>query len=168
MSNLIEIINQSKRIEDLLVESNGELTPELEKELMIIDVQLPQKIDNYASVIDRMKLAGEYYKQKSDFYYKFSKSCDGVVKKLKENIKYALVNMGLEELLGSEIRFKLKNNKKSVFIKDEALIPEKYKYTEPVVKVDTALILADLEKGLDVPGAEILQSKSVMVYPNKK
>lgn len=165
--NLLELVNTTKQLEDALIESGGELTPELEAMLAVKDVQLPAKVDAYHHVIDRLNNTADFYKSKADFYSKFSKSCSGAAKRLKDNIKYGLISMGLDQLIGDEIKFKLRNNKASVFIKDESLIPETYKVPVTVYELDKDKILADLKAGIEIPGAELLQSQSVIAYPNK-
>jgi len=168
MNSLTEIINQVSEIEKQLADSGGELTPELEAMIVQVEISLPAKIDSYDYVIRKMSHAAEFYKERAQFFTKFSKSCENVGKKIKDSLKFRMLEMGLEELLGNEIRFKLRNNKPSVFIKDESLVPDKYRIAVTTYKIDNDKILADLKAGVDVPGAEILQSKSVLVYPNNK
>lgn len=168
MNSLTELLNESSEIEKILADSGGELTPELEQRISNIDVNLPTKIDSYDYLIKRMANAAEFYKQRAQLFTKFSKSCDAISKRIKDSLKFKMINNGLTEISGIEVRFNLRNNKKTVFISDESAIPAKYKILITTEKVDLDKVKDDLEAGIHVPGADLLQSKSILSYPCSK
>ena len=164
--SLVEIVNQSRDIEQHLLENGGELTPEIEAMLALTDIQLPSKIDQYAYLLDRMSLIQDYYKQQAEKYAKFSKAAAQVQLRCKDNLHFAMAALNLREIEGFENKFKLVKSPPSVVIDDEHALDEKYKSTEIVIKVNKKMIADDLKSGVDVVGAHTEQGESIRRFAN--
>jgi hypothetical protein len=167
MSNqsLIAIVQQANQLEQMLIESGGELTPEIEAALTVTEINLPEKVDGYENVISRFEHLEEFYKAKSQFFIRLQKQCANVQHHLKENIKFAMQTGGIDELKGYDIRFKLSNAKPSLVIEDESLIPKEYKTEVITIEVNKKSLAEDLSMG-EIPGAKLQASVSLRKYAN--
>lgn len=111
-------------IECRIADNSGEITPELDEELKSITQNLSSKIDQVSYIQERSKVSAEYYKQKSDEYYRLSKSMERVDEKLTEYIKFGMQQNNLERIEGEEVIFKLSKRGQSVEITNAALLPD--------------------------------------------
>lgn len=155
---LSAVVEIASSIEQMLIESGGEITPEIEKSLYIVDAHLPYKIDSYAAVIERMDIVSSFYEEKSVFYKKLSDSASDAVKKCKDNLRFAMNALNTNELCGSDIKYKLSPGKPSIIICDENAIDESYKTTETTVKIDKRKILDDITAGASVTGVKVQEN----------
>jgi Siphovirus Gp157 len=165
---LRELVSISSAIEDALIQSGGELTPELETALAVKDMQLPEKVDGYSLVIDRMSAVSEFYAEKAELFTRLSGAAKNVVSKCKDNIKFAMTEMNVTELAGYDYKFKLQNSPASVEMLDETKVPDAYKIIKTVTTVDKKKVLEDLKIGVPVEGAELKQGTHVRSYANNK
>jgi hypothetical protein len=166
MSALKDLVIQSTQLEELLIESNGELTPDLEEMLVVKDVQIPAKVDAYADVMLRMEMLADYYKQKADVFLRMSTAASAVIDRCKDNLKGAMLQLNEPEIRGFDIRFKLVASNPSVVIQNESQIPLEYIKQEIVEKIDKKKIAENLKAGKAVSGAVLEQSFSLRKYAN--
>jgi hypothetical protein len=163
--SLMSLIDQSARIEKMLVESDGEIGPELEAMLAQIDISLPEKIDDYDFRIERMEIISEFYKRKASFYIKLADSAAAAAKRCKDNLKAAMITLGTDEIEGNDVRFKLSASNPSCVIENESKIDDCYKIIETSVKIDKKRIIEELKLNLPVFGARLEYGKSLRRYP---
>lgn len=149
------IVSQVAELENQLIESGGVLTEDIEKALAIVDTHLPEKIDSYAAVIERFDLVEQFYKDKAAFYLGLAKSASSVTERCKDNLKFAMKELGVTELAGNEIKYTLSKNGPKAIVDDSSKIDQIYKVTETVVKIDNKRILEDLKVGVPVEGAHL-------------
>jgi hypothetical protein len=155
MKSLKELIEESKAIEDQLVETAGELTPELEKSLSEIELKLPEKIDRYAYFLERVEFEANRLGEKADEYYKACANLTALTKRLKDNVKYQMISQGLLELKGKEERFTLTRGKPSVVIENESMVPLTLMVTTVVQRPAKDKIKEILEAGDRVSGCKL-------------
>lgn len=165
---LRELVMISGAIEDALIMTGGEITPDLEAMLAVKDMQLPEKIDGYNLIMDRMLSISEFYEQKAELFIRLSGAAKTVVAKCKDNLKFAMTEMQVTELVGYDYKFKLQNSPAAVEMLDEAKIPDAYKIVKTVTSVDKKKVLEDLKIGVPVDGAELRQGTHVRSYANNK
>lgn len=165
MSTLNELVSQAAQIEELLINSNGEITPELEAMILNVDFNLPQKLDNYSLLIERMKMVSEFYKSRAEKLLLIAKSCGEVEKRCKENLKNAMQTLGVDELKGVDIRFKLQKAKDKLILDETVPVEDRFLRVEYVV--DKTKITEALKQGEDVKGAHFEPSYYVREYQIK-
>jgi hypothetical protein len=167
MSNsLYALVAESQNITSALIESGGQLSPELEEALINLEVKLPSKIDAYAAVLERMEMEEEYWKAKAKQYQSIAKGCLNVREKIKESLKTAAEALGSDELLGVDSRFKITNSNPKLII-DQQLLSEDYLVKKVIFEPDSDKIKDDLKAGKEISGAWFLNSKSIRIYANK-
>ena len=162
-----QVVNQVATIENMLLDSCGEVTPEIADMLAIKEVNLPDKVDSYAAVIERFGMLEEYYKEKAANILKIAKSASAIVERCKANLEYAMQELKLDEISGNESRFKLVHSNPSVIIADETKVEDIYKTTETTVKINKKSILEDLKMGLEVAGCKMQENVSLRKYAAK-
>ena len=169
MSNLKsmhEIVESVKSVETMLLESNGELTPEIEAMLLITETALPEKIDSYGLVIDRFSSLEKFYKEKSDAILRMARAFGSAQDRLKDNLKASMTTLGTDELKGFDIRFKLSATKPSVVVDAVETLDAAYTTIEQVTKVNKDRIRQDLELGVPVNGARLERGFALRSYVN--
>jgi hypothetical protein len=164
--SLLELVSRAASLEEMLIQSGGEITPELEAELAITEISLPEKIDGYSLVIDRMDSIAEFYKRKADMILKLSRAASNVSDRCKFNLKSAMQTLGTEEILGFDVKFKLVNSNPSCVIDDESIIDGAYIITETITKVDKKRLTEDLKLGIPCAGARLERGVSLRQYAN--
>jgi Siphovirus Gp157. len=155
-------------IEQKFVESNGEITPELENDLMINESNLANKVDRYYYFIESLEKGAEFFKARAEEATKARKQYESAIDRLKDNLTLAMHDLKTDELTGEEFRFKLSKSKPAVEILDEEKLPASYMREKVTYTPDKDLIKQDLDKGLIVPGARLVEKSSIRPYVNKK
>jgi Siphovirus Gp157 len=163
---LLSIVSDSVNIEKMLIESGGELTPEIAEMLQVTEAEMSSKVDAYHMIIERFDALKNHYLSRSDYFKTISKQCENASRRLKDNIKIAMINLGTDEIKGNDMRFKLVDGAGSLVIEDEEMIPVEYKEVviETVILKDK--LKEDLKKDIEIPGARIEPTSSVRTYAN--
>ena len=166
--SLLALVQTATNIEQMLIESGGELTPELEQALAVTELHLPEKVDSYALVIDRMNAITSFYKQKAEFFQRLAKASTSVAERCKSNIEIAMDTLETDEVLGFDVKFRRQASPLTYEIADVALVDQAYVITETITThtPDRKRILEDLKLGVPVTGVEPKQSYHVRVYAN--
>lgn len=154
------------RLEELLIEHDGEVTEEIESALAIKEVHFPHKVDSYGFILDRFDALSSFYNEKAEFYLRMSRAAKTVVDQCKLNLRIAMNALHTDELTGNDIKFKLQRSNPSVVVDDEALIENIYKKEKIEVLIDKKKIGEDLKLGVPVPGAHLEESYSLRKYAN--
>lgn len=163
--NLQEIVAQKNAILQLIIESGGELSDELENALGQIDQQLEIKVDKYSGLMEWLAHDAEMFSVKAESYAKIAKSLTSVRQRIKDRIKDLMVKSGQTELLGAEVRFKLSMAQPSLVL-TESLDPAYLMEVKELIP-DKERIKKDLKDGKLVMGAELKTSYSLRQYINK-
>ncbi len=168
MSNntLTEILASSNRLESLLIENGGELTPEIEKEFFQLELSKAQKVDGYSFMIQRLNMNCDYWAAKAAVYSNIAKSCRNAQARLKDRIKYTMIETKTDEVCGKESKFKICNAAKRLVI-DSNLVPRKYKMEVTTIVDDKVRIKADLLVGKKIKGAELQGGKQLRMTSKK-
>lgn len=164
---LYAIVAEFNSITQKLVESGGELTPELEAMFDFNQVTLQTKVDNYAIIDERLALESDYWKAKADEMRKIAKGFESARKTLRDRLKDAMKAMGTDDLRGQDKRFKLSASKPALVI-DESRLPKEFTMVISSIVPDREKIQAAIADGFDVPGASLEPVTALRVYANKK
>ncbi len=173
MSNLVisqkalsQIVNEAVSIEQMLIESGGELTPEIQAALSVNADQLAEKVDGYHSIMERFKDLSVHYAARARFFEKISEQCDGVIDKLRANVIFAMDKLGSDEIKGQDVRFKLTLTSGSLKITDKEMIPVEFKEEVITTEIKKDELKEAIKKDKEIKGAEVVYSKSLRVYAN--
>lgn len=165
--SLYSLVAQANALSRMLAETGGEITPEIESLMSNVDVKLPEKVDGYAVVMERLELEAKYWKDKAASYSLMAKSLASLQDKLKERLKEAIKALGVDEIHGNDVRFKLSGVKPALVL-DESKLDPSYLMTVTETVPDKERIRAALQEGAEISGASLVQSVSLRSYLNKK
>lgn len=160
MATLFNITAEQKRINDALMESGGELTPELEEALVINAENFAVKVEGYATSIHQFEAYAEAADAEIKRLTALKKSAQGAAKRLKDNLAYGMEVMGYDKVdMGlHKISFRTST---AVNITDEVRIPNQYIKVE--TKIDKEALRRDLKAGLVVEGAELVTNRNLQL-----
>jgi len=161
---LLQLTQQAHEIEKMLIESGGEITPELESLLTINKNELAKKIDGYDHIIDRLNYSAEFLKKKENEVKQARQSVENFTDSLKERIKAAMLELNLDKIEGESVYFKLSKSRPSVSV-SEHQVPLDYMVTKFVP--DKEKIKQDLESGIQVEGCVLKESYTLKKYIKK-
>lgn len=162
MSNLslYHITSEQLRINELLEESGGELTPEIEEALMLNAENFEIKADGYIESISRYKALAEAADVRIKEMQRIKKTSENIEKRLKERLLQAMMVMEVDKMEIGLRKLSIRNTS-AVNISDEARIPAEYIIVE--TKVDKMKIKDALKSGDVIPGAELVTNQSIQI-----
>jgi hypothetical protein len=164
---LAEFVTQIAVIEKNIIESNGELSPELEKQLLQIDLSKREAVDSVQITLDRLEALSDYWKRRADGYTRVSKSLEISAAKLKRHVKDIMAASGTEDLYGLEWRLKLCPAKPKVVVNEETL-PREYLKEKITFVPDKGRIEEEIKMGVPIEGVTLEPVYTLRSYPNKK
>jgi hypothetical protein len=167
MKSLYELTEEAIKIEQIILEAHGEITPEIEKLLDEVDIKTPEKIDSYVYVIERMKNSAEFIKQKVEQHKKLIASYKRVENDLRDRLKSHMLTLGKTDAFGCEYRLKLSKGK-SKLILDQASLSLKYLKEEIIFTPNKQMITDALEADKAVDGAYLEDVFTLRKYINKE
>lgn len=157
---LFNIAAEQLRINDMLEESGGELTPELEEALVINEGNFMVKVEGYVETIARYKALAEIAAQRIAELQRYKKTAENIQKRLKEYLGFGMELMGRDKV---EVGLHKVSYRRStaVNITNEAHIPNEYIFVE--TKVNKDAVKRALKEGIAIPGAELVTNKSIQI-----
>lgn len=172
--NLYELTAEQARIEALLEENGGEITPEIEEALTLTADALPTKVDGYGVVLRQFAATEAAADAEIKRLQAIKKVAQNAQRNLKDRVLYAMQSFGFDKLDGSLTKFSTRHTK-SVEV-DEAVLLDKYKdkleeFAETLpawlsleAKVSKKVI-GDTFKatGITPEGAQVVENVSLMV-----
>lgn len=163
--SLVALVHDFADLDRQLIESNGELTPQLESELQITEENVRSKVDRYKLYTDHLESRAMYFKDIEEQAKSARRLFENHRERLRETLKFSMHAMDRPELVGNDWRYTLSPGKKRLVIV-ETEIPDKYKVPETVYVLDKAAIEADLQMGYAVPGAKLEDTETLRSYIN--
>ena len=157
---LYHITSEQLRINELLEESGGELTPEIEEALMLNAENFEIKAEGYIESISRYKALAEAADARIKEMQRIKKTSENIEKRLKERLLQAMVVMDVDKMELGLRKLSIRNTS-AVNITDEAHIPAEYIIIEQ--KYDKTRIKDALKNGDVIPGAELVTNKSIQI-----
>lgn len=159
------LVENEFQVMQALYDSGGELTPEIEAMLRLSEDAMPEKVDGYAHMIDRLQNEGERLAVIAKQYSKMMTSIANAIDWMKDTLCASMQQLEIDELKGVDRKFRLQRSQPKLEVQQDHL-PATYIKEEVVYKNDTKQIKADLESGIKVPGARLVESYHVRVYAN--
>lgn len=165
--NLHLLIHRVNQIEMALSESGGELTPFVEAEIATIQSQLAERADDFAFLMERLEMAAEHWRERAKKLTALARGCETVQYRIKETIKVAMENLGTNEILGRDMRFRLVPMKSKLVINEEHL-DQKYMTQVTTWVPDKVRIAELLDNGVEVEGATLEPVMALKTMAMKK
>jgi hypothetical protein len=160
--NLFEIQQGYRQLAETLIENGGELTPELEEQLVISQEQLQDKAIGYGFVIIEKDSEIEAIDAQIKRLQAMKKSRQSAIDRLKETLKGAMEFFGVTEIKAATLKINFRASE-STEISNEALIPERFITVKEVRTIDRAAIKKAIKDGEDVQGAHISYNNNLQI-----
>lgn len=148
--NLMQLMEEGEVPEDILKESLNSVEEEFE-----------EKANNIAKLVKTEKAEVAVLKEEIKRLTNRAKAKENNSKNLQKYLEENMIMAGKEKFKTTLFSFNIQANAKSLKIIDENLIPEKYKFTEVNYLKD--VIKNDIKNGLDVPGVDLVQTRSLRI-----
>ena len=157
---MYSISAEQLRINEMLEESGGELTPEIEEALMINEENFLAKADGYIETIAKYKALQDAAAERIKQLQSYKKTAENIEKRLKERLLYGMRIMQRDKVEIGLHKVSLRTTT-SVNITDDVRLPNSFIIVE--TKPDKKRIGDALKSGELVPGAELVTNQSIQI-----
>ncbi|EPG1366748.1 siphovirus Gp157 family protein [Listeria monocytogenes] len=139
-----------------------QLDPELLKDtLESIDDELETKAENVAFVIKELEGQSLILEKETKRLAERKNTINNNVKRLKQSLFDAMITANKQKIKTNLFTLDIRKNPHSVFVEDESKLIN-YLVEQPK-KLDKTKLKDDLKKGIDVPGAVLVQTERLQI-----
>ena len=156
--NLFNINEDIFRLHQQIEENGGELTVELEEQLLITENDRESKCEGYVSVIRQLKSKSQLIKDEAKRLLDAARVYDKSVERLEDNLLSSVVQLG--NIKTNFVSISTRRNK-SVEIANDVELPLQYQRVK--IEANKTAIKEAIESGIDVPGATIVERFSLFI-----
>lgn len=161
--SIYQIENEYRLLAENLIESGGELTPEIESQLQISKADLQNKSVSYSFVIKQLESDISQIDAEIKRLNDLKKARSKTVEKLEETLKDAMVLFDIQKIETPLVNISLRNSE-SVEVLHLALLSEEYKKcSTPVWSADKIKIKEAIKAGEAVEGAILVKNQSIQI-----
>lgn len=155
--NLYELSQNYLAVQDM------DLEPEVLKDTLdSIEEAFEDKAENIAKWIRNLEADKKAFEEEEKRFKEKKQAADNRIKSLKLYLEDNMRLTGKTKFKAGFFSFAIQNNRPSVEVFDEVLIPKQFLIAQPV-KIDRAGIAELLKAGEEVPGAELKQTKGLRI-----
>ena len=154
--SLPALVSHASELIQRILENEGEISEFIESEMQVSQEALAVKTDSYKIIIEQLKLQEAYWRSKAAEAQKVAQSMKAVQEALKNNIKYSMQELDVDEMKGNDYRFKLSVLKPKLEINAD-LLPKEYMVEDIKLVPDKERIVKALGKGEDIVGARLIE-----------
>ncbi|HHQ0469918.1 TPA: siphovirus Gp157 family protein [Listeria innocua] len=139
-----------------------QLDPELLKEtLESIDDELETKAENVAFVIKELEGQSLILEKETKRLAERKNTINNNVKRLKQSLFDAMITANKQKIKTNLFTLDIRKNPPSIIVEDESKLLN-YLIEQPK-KIDKTKLGDDLKKGIEVPGAKIIQTERLQI-----
>lgn len=159
---LYEIEQQYVELANQIIDNDGEITEELEKQLKINENELKTKGQAYALIIKQFEADNASIKAEKERLDNLAKSRQKTIDKLKERLLQSMNLYQLKDITTPLTKISIRNST-STTITDESSIPKEYMIITETKKPDKKSIKEALQNGTVVAGAELTTNQNINI-----
>ena len=160
--NLYQIENEYLQLSEMLIDSEGELTPELIEALEINGNNLKNKAVNYGYVIKQMEGNVDLIDAEIKRLQAMKKSRVNAADTLKETIKTAMLMYDLNTIEIPTMKLSFRKSE-SIEIINEAQLSEDFTTTKVTTTPNKVAIKEALKNGVEVAGAVLVTNLNLQI-----
>lgn len=170
MTSLLELTRNYQNIINQIIENGGELPDSLSEALGSLELSVPEKVDAYAVVLERLKAEETYLRQKASEFEAVARGCKNAQERLKDSLKQAALILKTDEIKGIDSRFKISESEPKLKVNsndlEEGYFTEEQTIVTSKIPIESKIKFA-LEQGLEVKGASYQKTVTLRQYVNK-
>lgn len=137
---------------------------QLQEMLNGLEGKIEEKIENTIKVVRSLEAQAKAIKEEEERLKARRTSIENSATRIKENVETIMKRMELEKVKGQLFTISLQSNPPKVVVLDEFHIPQKYFVTpQPVPQLQKKEIIEAWKNGVDIPGVQVVQEKSLRV-----
>jgi hypothetical protein len=159
--NLFQITEKAREL-SLALES-GELTEELENELVINQTELQEKAINYGYVVKSLEMDIDAIDAEMKRLKALKDAKSNAINRMKESVLNAMQIYGIEKVQSPTLNLSVRLNPESVEIDMAELLDEKFLVTKTTVAPDKVAIKKAIQNGENVEGARLVRNQSLVI-----
>lgn len=171
MATLNELLQNKEQIEDMLIESGGELTPEIEDLMQVNEENIANKIDSYHSLMVAMDYGTAEIDKEIKRLQALKTTKQNAVKSLKNRLFWLMKQAGLQSINGTLCKAYIRANAPSVVVDEKILSSWDNYVSESInvpywVKVTVSIdktALKDALKTEEIDGVSLERTESVII-----
>lgn len=152
MSNIYQIQQEYLSITDQLIESGGELSPEIEQALAINKAEIENKARNYGYVVKSLENDVDAIDEEIKRLQALKLARNKTIDVLKTTVKDAMQLYGIEEIKTSTLKLSFR---RSESVECDGSLPGEWYNRKEVYTADKVRIKEAIKAGESVPGAWI-------------
>jgi len=160
--NLFKIEQQYIDLTEQLIESEGELTPELEQALNITLTEFETKSIAYGHVIRKLDAECDIIDSEIKRLQSIKRSRESASERLKTRIKQAMELFDMPKIETPLIKLSFRKSE-SVEVEDINSLPAMYKTIKIVETPDKKLIKDSLKLGKEIPGCKLVENNNLQI-----
>ena len=160
MASLFDLSTDYQQLYDLIAEQEDEQI--LKDTLASINDAIEDKADGYVAVIKTLEGDNKAIDEEIKRLRQRKTSNQNGVKRLKESLQEVMEKTGKVKFKTALNSYNIANNPPSIEVTNESLIPKSY-WIEQAPKLNKKEILADIKNGIEIKGAEVIQTRSLRV-----
>lgn len=160
---LYEIAQEYQSVFEALTESGQFDLAIIEDTLSPITKSFEDKAKNVVAYINNLNSSIESLKEHEKNIISRRKSYENEVEKYRNYIKINMMKCKMKSLKCPLFDITIKNTTPSLVIEDELSLPTEYIKTRTIIEVDKARLKSDLNDGLILTGAYIVQNNSLTI-----
>lgn len=156
----------SQQIESALIETDGEITPEIQELLDFKEydaLMLKDSVDIIGFTLDRLDLNIDYYQQQIDTLKKLQDSAYKAKETIVSNITSSMNRLKIDSIEGLYRKMKFRQNPPKLEILDELSISDEFKVMKITEHIKNDEIKAFLKKGGKLDWARLTQGRSLKI-----
>lgn len=154
MSSLLRISDDIRKLDRLIEDSGGELTPEIDAELARLESSLVTKAGDYAHLIREMERRAEARRAESKWLAEQAGKEERLAGSLASRLLGVMKQHGIDSLRAEPYTLSIaKNGGKLPMSIEDRDVPDEWKMV--VMQPDKERIRKALESGASVPGASL-------------
>lgn len=163
---LVALASEAQEISKLILDAQGELSPELEKRLDFNSTSLMAKVDSYVFIEEHLEAHAALWKRKAEackaIYDRYNKTQE----KIRDRVKFVMRETDKKELSGNLHRYVLSTLKPKLVLTDPEKLPKECLMHVTTTVPDKDKIKSLLEDGIEVQGAFLEPVFSLRTYEN--
>jgi DNA repair ATPase RecN len=160
MTALYELTDQYNKALTELLDIEGLDDESFNDTMEALELELEDKLFNTAAYMQNIEADAKALKEAEDRIKARRIIIENKAKRLKEYVRFNLELSGIPKIERAEFKLSLRKGVKSVNVKEESLVPEKYIVTKTIKSVDKKLAAKALRSGEVIKGLELKRGKS--------
>jgi len=160
---LYDLTAEYKELLDLLSDPEHEsFEDDIKDKLAVTESDLEDKADAYAKFIKTLEAQANAIKTEEERLNARRKTLENRVDYMKKSLEDSMVFLDMKKFKTTLFSFNIQKNPPAVNVFDERIVPDEY-YKQPAPALSKTLIFDALNKGVAVPGAELIQRESLRI-----